>query len=164
MPDEFVPLARYLRAEPHDTDVSDEPFAQTAAESERETPGQAEGREEIEEAIRAARRFRAGLADAMDARLESLLREIANEVLARELELRAADVAAIVRGALVRARESVLTIRAHPRDADALEPLAMPVATDEALRRGDVTIELTSGTIEMRLEERLERVLAACLG
>jgi len=163
MPDQFVPLALYLRGEPQDPIPGDVQSPETTGESdERLAP--AEEYEEIEESIRAARRFRAGLADAMDVHVPALLREIAGDVLARELTLQDADVAAIVEAALTGLeRETVLAVRVHPQDADAVAPLGIPLVADGALARGDVSIELQCGTIDMRLAARLERALAACL-
>src|ERR1700733_4355402 len=48
------------------------------------------------------RRFHAALADALDFALEGLLRDVACDVLARELSLAPADVAAIAARALLR--------------------------------------------------------------
>ncbi len=121
-------------------------------------------RQECEEAIRAARRFRAGLADAVDAAVASLLPEIARDVLARELRLAPADVAAIVAGALKRCADGkTLALRAHPSDIDALADLPIAVVADGGLLRGDVVLELHSGTIDLRMDSRLDAILQASL-
>lgn len=106
------------------------------------------------------RRFRAALADALDAQLREIVREVACEVLGRELRLAPADVTAIATGALERyAADGPLRLRAHPLDARALETLELPIVADGALRRGDLTIELRSGTIDASLGARLEALL-----
>lgn len=152
MRDEFVPLDAFLRP------AAREPELAAAA-----VPAAAAG-SECEEAIRAARRFRAGLADAVDAVVASLLPEIARDVLARELRLAPADVAAIVAGALKRCSGGkTLALRAHPADVDALAELPIAVVADGALLRGDVVLELHSGTIDLRMDSRLDAILQASL-
>ena len=154
MSDNFVPLAEFLRP------VAREPVV--------EPPPPAEARiadvcDDYCETLRAARRFRAGLADALDAAVERLLRTIANEVLARELQLAGADVAAIVSAALDRfAGDTVLCVRAHPRDWDALAGFDLERVADAALQPGDIRVELHSGTIDLTLAARLDAALAAC--
>jgi len=154
MPDEFVSLARYLRARRTPGELTPAP----------EPAPPARMPEELEETLRAARRFRAGLADALDASLAQLLREIADEVLARELALRESDVVAIASAALERAgRSTVLTIRAHPAQVEALCVLGLPVVADDGLRCGDVAMDLKSGTIDLRVAARLEGAVERCL-
>jgi flagellar assembly protein FliH len=149
--DEFVPLDVFLRPPPREPEIA-----------VAEAPTVAPAARECEEAIRAARRFRAGLADAVDAAVARLLREIAREVLARELRLHPADVAAIVAGVLERFNgEKALVIRAHPADVDALADLPIAVVADGALRQGDAVLELHSGTIDLRLDSRLDAILQA---
>ncbi len=117
---------------------------------------------ECADVLRAARRFRAGLSDALDAAVQELLQSIAREVLARELELGRAEVAAIVAAALDRfGPQKVLVIRAHPSDLEALAHVDLDCVADDALRPGDLRLELRSGTIDLTLEARLEAVLAA---
>ena len=110
MAEGFVPLERLLRA----------------AATEREMPAVACDGEIDDEAARvrdeacpcagafsATRRFHAALADALDVALEGLLRDVACDVLARELSLAPADVAAIAVRALARyANESPVRVRA----------------------------------------------------
>ncbi|HEY6325780.1 MAG TPA: FliH/SctL family protein [Candidatus Cybelea sp.] len=151
MRDEFVPLDAFLRPAPREPEVA--PV---------QAPTVARAGNECEDAIRAARRFRAGLADAVDAAVARLLPEIARTVLARELRLHPADVAAIVAGVLERyAGEKALTLRAHPADVDALADLPIAVVADGALLRGDAVLELHSGTIDLRLDSRLHAILQA---
>jgi flagellar biosynthesis/type III secretory pathway protein FliH len=156
MSDAFVPLALFLRP-PIAREPAIEPAPPAPAEAAI-TPAA-----ESDEAIRAARRFRAALADALDLRVHQLLSAIAREVLARELRLGAADVAAIVSGARDRFEvEKILRVRAHPADRDALADLELALVADAALQPGDILLELRSGTIDLRLRARLEAALAAC--
>lgn len=156
MSDEFVPLTTYLRpaaAAPalevstaRDNDQSDASCVQT----------------ESDHAIRTARLFRAALADALDVALQRLLRTIARDVLARELQLDRADLAGIVANALDRqAGERVLSIRAHPADLAALASIGLERIADDTLTPGDILIALHSGTIDLSLNARLEAAIAA---
>ncbi len=154
MSDDFTPLAAFLR--PVVAESVAEPLP--AAEAQIARP-----RDDYVETLRAARRFRAGLADALDIALARLLRAIANEVLARELALGGADVAAIVVAALERfSGETVLRLRAHPHDYDALAGLDIERIADDMLHPGDIRMELRSGTIDLTLAVRLDDALAAC--
>ena len=114
----------------------------------------------VGDALSAVRRFRAALADAFVAEIQTLLRDIAASVLARELELAPADVAAIVENVRARcADEAPLRIRVHPGDAASVCLDGVPVVVDGRLRRGDVEIDLRSGTIDATLGARLQNVL-----
>lgn len=151
MAEEFVPLAVFLRSPPSAATLEAAP-----------EPVDAVIPQECVQTIRAARRFRAALTDALEVAVQRLLREIAQCVLARELRIEAADVARIVRHALDRfAAEGVVALRAHPDDLHALGALEVEVSRDAALGRGDVVLELRNGTIDLRMETRLEAVLAA---
>jgi flagellar biosynthesis/type III secretory pathway protein FliH len=113
--------------------------------------------------MRAARRFRAALADAIDLALQQMLPEIARELVARELQLGRADVAVIVANAMERfSQERVLSLRAHPSELEALATLEIPSVADPSLQPGDVILELHSGTIDLRMDARLEAILSAC--
>ncbi len=117
-----------------------------------------------DETIRAARRFRAALADALDASVQRLLPAIACEVLGRELLLRGADVAAIVSSAIDRfGGERVVSLRVHPADVPSVLALDIPSIGDRTLQLGDAVVQLQSGTIDLRWAARLDAVLAACL-
>ena len=95
--------------------------------------------------------------------MERLLAEIAENVLARELTMARADVAAVVAKARERfSSERVLSVRVHPRDRNALGGLEIESVLDETLVPGDIIVELRSGTIDLRLRARLESALAAC--
>lgn len=117
---------------------------------------------EYEEALRAARCFKAALRDAVDAAVAELLPVIARDVLARELRLAAADVANIAAAAIERtSNDPAVAIRAHPDDLDALDALGLECIADGSLRPGDVCVQLRSGSIDWRLETRLKTAIAA---
>jgi flagellar biosynthesis/type III secretory pathway protein FliH len=148
VPEEFVPLETFLRPAPSE------------AKAPAVEPPVTVIPRDLEEVIRDARRFRAALADAVDIGVARLLPEIARGVLAREVRLAPADVAAVTAAALERfAVEEILTLRAHPADAEALEDARIPVSPDDALLPGDVVLELRSGSIDLRMETRLSSIL-----
>jgi flagellar biosynthesis/type III secretory pathway protein FliH len=155
MPDEFVTLSVFLRAPAQEPAASVEPHGAS-------TPATCPV--ELTEAMRAARRFRAALTDALEVALARLLEAISREVLARELAIAPADVVAIVQRVLGELEpEKALAVRAHPEDVASIRALEIASTPDASLRRGDVVVELRSGTIDMRVEARLENVLAACV-
>ncbi len=106
--------------------------------------------------------FRARLTDAFDTSYERLLRDLASAVLARELALAPADLAAIARRALDRAmEEEPVQLRAHPTDIETLRPLRIGIQADSSLRPGDCVIDLIDGEIDASLGVRVEAVLRA---
>jgi flagellar biosynthesis/type III secretory pathway protein FliH len=146
--DDFVSLDAFLRP------------PQPTAEAVVQQPADvAPAARDSEETIRAARRFRAGLSDAIDAAVARLLPQIARNVLARELRLDAADVAVVVAEALDRCGEQPLAIRVHSADAGALADLSIAIVADDTLARGDAVFELRSGTIDLRMDSRLHAIL-----
>jgi flagellar biosynthesis/type III secretory pathway protein FliH len=117
---------------------------------------------ECDEAISAARRFRAGVSDAADAALPEVLSAIAHDVLGRELQLAPAEIAGITAAAIDRfGVANVLSIQAHPSDLEALRGFELECTSDPCLQRGDVRMHLRSGTIDLALPARLDAVLAA---
>lgn len=152
----FVPLDAFLRQlQPADRTPAD-PSTERAAES---PPPGAEPCP-CAGALAAARRFHAALADALDVALEGLLRNVACDVLARELSLAPADIAAIAARALAQyAGESPVRIRVHPEETFLLDGAEIPVVPDCRLRRGDVAIDVECGTIDAGLGARLLCVL-----
>ena len=156
MSDEFVPLATYLRP------TAAFPILEASPARANETSDVPCVRTESDDAIRAARLFRAALADALDVAVQRLVRTIARDVLARELALNRADVAGIVTNALDRqAGERVLSIRAHPTDLAALASVGLERIADDTLAPGDILMVLHSGTIDLRLNARLEAAIGA---
>jgi flagellar biosynthesis/type III secretory pathway protein FliH len=157
MPDDFVPLLIALRPPPP-------PLADDCAQS-RDVVRASESADavpvDVEEALACARRFRAALADALALSLERLVRDIACDVLARELALAPAEVAAIAARALERyLDECPVRLRVHPDDAAACAHLDVPVVDDERLRPGDVALDVRCGSIDASLGARVEAVLA----
>ena len=162
MPDGFVPLEAFFARE-----AIVEPAVRNPVDVEI-PPAGPPVREEVlvderygdVDAPAAVRRFHAALADALDAALDGLLRAVARDVLGRELALAPADVAVIADAALKRyAADFPVRLRAHPDDVTLLAGLNLAVTADRELRRGDVAIDVRSGTIDASLDARLERVL-----
>ena len=84
----------------------------------------------IEQAMSDVRRFRAALADALDAAVSVLLRDIASEVIARELQLAPCDLQAVIERARERySLEEPITVRAHPLEELSLRVLPVNVST-----------------------------------
>lgn len=150
MSDAFVSLADFLKPAPPELQ------ALAPSASPPVVP------EELETTLRAARRFRAALRDALEAALPELLRSIAAEVLGRELQLEPVAIARVVTAALDRAAgDHILAIRVHPSEYDAVAELGFTTIAEPALGAGDCRVELRSGTIDASLGVRLETVLAA---
>jgi hypothetical protein len=111
----------------------------------------------VAEALRDARLFRARLADAFADTSQRLLRELACEVLARELRLAPCDLSALAR----RVSERVPVVRVRVAASDLGAVTGMPVLADPALRAGDAIVELAGGALDARLGVRLAAVLEA---
>jgi flagellar biosynthesis/type III secretory pathway protein FliH len=161
MSEGFVPLAVFLRPLP-----PPEPPPLSSSQPADGPDPSADSDEILHEysaTFGVIRRFRAAVADALDVAVAQLLAEIAENVLARELALGAADVAAIVAKTRERfADEKNIVVRVHPRDRDALRELEIDTVVDQTLTPGDIIAELRSGTIDLRLGARLEMALTAC--
>jgi flagellar biosynthesis/type III secretory pathway protein FliH len=159
---EFVTLAAWLRGEePPVIPASDEVEAVVHEEPPPLEPSPDD--ELVADVCARVRRFRAMLDDALDRTLADLLREIAVDVVGRELLLAPADLAAIVRRACERCAEIPVAVRVHPSQ----QPLCdfdVPVLPDPLLRNGDVQIELRSGSIDARLGVRIEQMLVQFSG
>jgi flagellar assembly protein FliH len=112
---------------------------------------------DVAEALREARLFRARLADALDESSARLLRELACDVLARELRSAPCDLDALMRR--VSERVPVVRVRVAASDLGALT--GVPVVADPALRAGDAIVELAGGALDARLGVRLAAVLEA---
>jgi hypothetical protein len=177
---EFVPLADLLRA-PRGGDAPGAASAVSSAAGDRGTGAvgvahvppdviaefgvdvAAQLDAGVVAAVREARLFRARLADAFDDAAARLLRELATDVLARELRLAPCDLAAIVRG--IGERAPVVRVRIAACDAAALAggPLLRgcdaAVVEDPALAGGDAIVELAGGALDARLGVRLATIL-----
>lgn len=150
---DFVSLADLLRA-PR-TDAAD--AAPAAVAAPRADAVELPASPEIADAVRDAKRFRARLADAFDDAAARLLRDLAGDVLARELRLAPCELSALV--ARAQARAPVVRVRVAPEDGGRLP--GVPTVVDDALRAGDAIVELAGGALDARLGVRLAAVLEA---
>jgi flagellar biosynthesis/type III secretory pathway protein FliH len=163
MSDQFVSLAAYLRPNVTAVKANGPPEAQTSLQAQRIVEP-AVVMAEHAQTLAAARRFRAALADALDAAVAKMLDAIARHVVARELQLAPAQIAALVKDTMERyGPENAVAIRVHPDDYEAVANWNGVRTADGSLRHGDVVIELRSGTIDLRMKARLEAALDACL-
>jgi flagellar biosynthesis/type III secretory pathway protein FliH len=99
--------------------------------------------------------FRARLADAFDAASARLLRELATDVLARELRMAPCDIAALV--ARLCAQAPVVRVRVAPSEVS--DAFGFPCVADPTLGAGDAILELEGGVIDARLGVRLALLL-----
>ncbi len=161
---EFVALADLLRA-PAARDVAAEVHVMAAAPCAavaHDDDGACEPFDDaraagVVAAVRDARLFRARLADAFDDAAARLLRELAAEVLARELRLAPCDLSEVVR----RIAERAPVVRVRVAACDAVTLAGVPVVADAALGGGDAVVELAGGALDARLGVRLATVLEA---
>jgi len=162
---EFVSLAQRLaRIEPRvgDAPCESSPLPETSVAEAPEAwstscavpPQLGSG---VADALRDARLFRARLADAFAEAAQRLLRELACEVLARELRVAPCDLAALVQ----RVRERVPVVRVRVAAADLGAVTGVPLVADPALQPGDAIVELAGGALDARLGVRLAAVLEA---
>jgi hypothetical protein len=112
---------------------------------------------ELVAALREARLFRARLADAFDDARQRLLRELATDVLARELRIASCDLDALARRLFAEA--PFVRIRVAPADVATIS--GAPVVADAELAGGDAIVELAGGAVDARLGVRLATVLEA---
>ena len=111
-------------------------------------------------AVRAARLFRAALADAFDALAAELAAALASDVLGRELQLSACDIESIARRLIAeRCADEPLSVRVSP--ADAGFACDLPIVADSRLRPGDAVLVCRNGEIDARLAVRFAHVVAA---
>ena len=169
MPAEFVTLADVLR--PHgaragsevpppaatiDRDVASDtarPVSCVTCASREARCDSASG-----DVARDVRVFRATLTDALAGATAKLLRELASDVLARELASAPCGLdALVVRLASEYVLAGPLRVRISPQDR--IDACDLPVIVDPALRSGDVMLECTSGFVDARLGVRLGDLL-----
>ncbi len=160
MSDGFVPLAAFLRPLPP---PPPETFDVAMANDVAQDGAFDDLAQEYAAVFSAIRRFRAGIADAIDASVQRVLEHVAENVVARELQIAPPEIGAIVAKARERIDgERVLSVRVHPTQRDALATLQLETHEDARLVPGDIVVELRSGTIDLRLRTRLAMALAAC--
>jgi len=157
--DRFVSLTEWLSPKPANaespTHHESSDIEHNAAPTERTA-----GSDESYDAIRSARLFQAHLCDTLDALVVRLARDLAADVLARELSVGCVDIAALARRLVAeRTHDGPLRIRVAPADAGFRCPL--PVLVDANLQRGDAILECTNGEVDARLGVRLADVLSA---
>jgi flagellar biosynthesis/type III secretory pathway protein FliH len=159
MHDAFVPLYVTL-APPFEPAAEDDRDAERAVDASPVGETRANPPSDFDDALSSARRFRAALADALALSLERLVRDIACDVLARELALAPCDVATIAAHALERVlEERPVRVLVHPDDAAACEAIDLPVVCDAGLRAGDVVFDVRCGSIDSSLGARLDAIL-----
>ena len=158
---EFVPLAAMLRiaapqspAANDDDAVSEEAVACDADARDGDPRGDDAV---VVDVLRDSRLFRARLADAFDAHLARMLREIAASVLGRELRIAPCDLQTLV--ARVVGEMPIVRVRVCASDATQLRDVE--IAIDPALAPGDAIVELDGGSVDARLGVRLAAVLEA---
>ncbi len=161
MPDAFVPLAAYLRASPP-CEGPPEAAPPEAVECSN-APDDGAAVAAFGAFVAQIKRMRAALEEACAARIETLLRDLGAAILGRELRLAPVDIAAIVDAALAGLHDDApLGVRVHPGDIHALHAMQLPIIPDATLRRGDVTIDVRHGSIDVSLGARFEALLDAC--
>ncbi len=149
---EFVSMREWL-APPVEADVESAPPLEplVSADGPGETPVPAAD-------VSAVRRFHAALEDALTLATRELLREIACEVLGREIA-HPCDVSNLVRRAIERYGVEPVRVHVHSRDLEAARDCGYAVVADESLRPGDALLVLECGSIDARLGTRLQHVL-----
>lgn len=164
MPAEFVTLAELLRpriaidAPIVETNRPDEPVHVQAIVDDRAAAYCSCEGERKDESIRAARHFRAALADALAHATASLIRELASDVLARELAIAPCEIDALV-ARLASDHVSAGPLRVRVSPLDRLTACEFPIVVDASIQAGDAILECTSGTVDARLGVRLCDVL-----
>jgi Flagellar assembly protein FliH len=183
---DFIPLADYLRprparenAPPDDGKVIPLPVRRVAEDAVVERVAEDPDKErvsctsktsaspELVDVLRDARVFRARLVDAFDEAAARLVRELAAQVLVRELRLAPCEIAELV--ARARERLPVLRVRVSPYDATRMHDVSsdaaasgdVSVIADEQLDDGDAILEVAGGALDARLGVRLADVLEA---
>ena len=162
VPEDFVPYAQWLTslvtAVEAEGPQPPEPPAHAPSGLERTNE---RWDVECDAALGEARRFRAALREALEAVRADLLRDVAADVLGRELRLAPVELEAIVERACARYRiDEPLAVRVSPGEGRSLGH-RFHVIEDAGLRAGDLQLEVRCGEIDARLGARLERVLAA---
>jgi hypothetical protein len=144
-----LPQAELAHTEPR--------HAQAHAEPPRGEPPHAE-------IVRELVLMRLAALEAYERARSRLLESLARDVLARELELAPADIAALAKRALEAfAEHEPLTLVLAPQDAGRVAA-ALPVRVDSALEPGDLVVEVRDGEIESRFLFRARGALEAAAG
>ncbi len=174
MVDGFIPLAAFVRAARR----SDEPGAPVRDENsssqaippvrdprpQAAEPGPQHAEPPRPEVVQELVLMRLAALEAYERARLRLLESLADEVLARELQLAPADIAVLARRALAAfAEQEPLALVLAPQDAERVA-LALPVRADPALEPGDLIVEVRDGEVESRFAFRARRALEEAAG
>ena len=127
----------------------------TDVAQDRSEPNVPDPSDDLKDAWRDARLFRAQLEEAFDDALARMLRDLAADVLVRELRLAPCDLAALIGRAVQRAP----FVRVRVAAGDGARDYAIPSVVDPKLESGDAILELSGGALDLRLGVRLATVL-----
>lgn len=109
---------------------------------------------EFEGVARDARLFRARIAEAVDAAVETVLSHVAQRVLARELQTAPCDIEAVVDACLAHVLERPgLRVLVHPDDVARIR--SVDAQGDASLEPGDCVLALEYGSVRSTLSLRL---------
>ena len=148
-------LSRAHSGAAHDM-IDDEPVVETSHDADDRS-------DELARVLGEMRLFRAHVIEGVRAALDTLLTDIAADVLGRELRLAPAHLEAIVHRLIeLYMADDPVRVRVHPDDIGGLM-CALPLMADERLRSGDAILEVRCGSIEATLGVRLWDVLRARL-
>jgi flagellar biosynthesis/type III secretory pathway protein FliH len=161
----FIPLAAFVRGNARSA-IAPAPDAAPAAESEPAAPGATPGVLDFAHAdvVHELALMRLAAMEAYERAVESLLRSLADDVLARELALAPADVDALVRRVLATfpVRDPV-ALRVSAADAARVQA-GLALSVDPALGRGDLVVVVRDGALESCFAQRFEDALARAAG
>jgi flagellar biosynthesis/type III secretory pathway protein FliH len=106
-------------------------------------------------------RLTARAAEVLEERAEAALADLAQRVLGRELRSSPAEVAALLAQTVTEfALTEPLVVRVSSADAERLVS-RWPVQVDAGLAAGDLAVDVEDGTYDLRLQTRLEAMLAS---
>jgi len=161
----FISLAAFVRGNAHAANAP-APIAAAVPESEAAESSAAPGVLAFAHAdlVHELALMRLAAMEAYERAVASLLRSLADEVLARELLLEPADVDALVRRVLATfAVRDPVELRVAAADAARVQA-GTPVRVDPSLGRGDLTVVVRGGALESRFVQRFEDALARATG
>jgi flagellar biosynthesis/type III secretory pathway protein FliH len=161
----FIPLAAFVRGNAHAANAP-APIAAALPESEAAEPSATPGVLDFAHAdvVHELALMRLAAMEAYECAVTSLLRSLADEVLARELLLAPADVDALVRRVLATfAVRDPVELRVSAADAGRVQA-GTSLRVDPSLGRGDLIVVVRDGALESRFAQRFEDALARTTG